>query len=125
MSVETRSLIAIVDDDQAVRVGLGSLLRSVDLPNELYAGAEELLSSDLDRVGFVLSDIQMPGLTGLELLERLKELRPELPVALMTAFPDERIREKAIAGGAVHFCAKPCDLDDLVMLIETTLGTRP
>jgi FixJ family two-component response regulator len=124
VSFDSRNLIAIVDDDQAVRVGLGSLLRSLDLPNELYPGADELLATDLDRVAFVLSDVQMPGLDGLELLGRLKELRPDLPVALMTAFPDERIKEKALAGGAIDFCAKPCDPDHIVALIETSLRGR-
>lgn len=122
MTVHSSRAIAIVDDDQAVRVGLGNLMRSVDVANELFPTADAFLGSDLDRFALVLSDIQMPGMSGLDLLSRLRELRPGLPVALMTAFPDERVRERAEMEGAVRLFIKPCDPDELIELIETLLA---
>lgn len=115
-------MIAIVDDDQAVRVGLGNLMRSIDVANELFPTADAFLNSDLDRFALVLSDIQMPGMSGLDLLARLRELRPDIPVVLMTAFPDERVRERAEMAGAVRLFIKPCDPDELIELIETLIA---
>jgi FixJ family two-component response regulator len=115
-------VIAIVDDDQAVRIGLGNLMRSAEVANELFPTADAFLETDLDRFALVLSDIQMPGMSGLDLLSKLRELRPELPVVLMTAFPDERVRARAETEGAVRLFVKPCDPDDLIAVIETLLA---
>jgi FixJ family two-component response regulator len=120
--LDSSRVIAIVDDDQAVRIGLGNLMRSADVANELFPTADAFLESDLDRFALVLSDIQMPGMSGLDLLSRLRELRPKLPVVLMTAFPDERVRARAETEGAVRLFVKPCDPDELIAVIETLLA---
>ena len=118
-----RNLVAIIDDEEAVRVGLGALMRSADLSAELFASADSFLQTDLSRYAAVFSDIQMPGRSGLDLLIATRAARPELPVILMTAFPDERIRERAEAEGAYRFLTKPCDPDEIITLAETLLAT--
>ena len=122
MTLDSSRLIAIVDDDQAVRIGLGNLMRSVDIANELFPTADAFLESDPGRFALVLSDIQMPGMSGLNLTSKLRELRPELPIVLMTAFPDERVKERAATEGAVRLFIKPCDPDELIEVIETFLA---
>jgi two-component system response regulator FixJ len=117
-----RNLVAIVDDEEAVRVGLGALMRSADLKAELFASADSFLETDPALYGVVFSDIQMPGRSGLDLLVATRAARPELPVILMTAFPDERMRERAASEGAYRFLTKPCDPDELITLAETLLA---
>ena len=111
-------IIAIVDDEDGIRAGLSTLMRSIDVKPDVFASADAFLEADLARYVCVLSDIQMPGRSGIDLLAHVREIRPELPVILMTAFPDDRVREQARLGGAYRFLAKPCDPDMLVDLVE-------
>jgi FixJ family two-component response regulator len=115
-------IVAIVDDDEAVRIGLESLMRSIDVKAEVFASAESFFESDHSRFACVLSDIQMPGRSGLDLLVAVRASRPDLPVVLMTAFPDERVRERAKAAGAYRFFVKPCDPNALVDVVESLLA---
>ncbi len=115
-------IIAIIDDEDAVRAGLATLMRSIDFRPELFSSADAFVSADLSRYVCVLSDIQMPGRSGLDLLAHVRAARPELPVVLMTAFPDERVRALAQAGGAYRFLTKPCDPDMIVDLVEGLLS---
>ncbi|OHV16503.1 hypothetical protein BK022_11725 [Methylorubrum extorquens] len=112
------STVAIVDDDEFVRAGLGNLMRSIDVDACLFASAEEFLDEDFRLYACVLSDIQMPGLSGLDLLVAVKARQPDLPVVLMTAYPDARVVERANREGAYRFLEKPCDPDELVALVE-------
>ncbi len=114
--------MAIVDDDEAVRIGLGSLMRSIDVKAEIFASAEGFFESDQSRFACVLSDIQMPGRSGLDLLIAVRASSPNLPVVLMTAFPDDRVRERAEAAGAYRFFVKPCDPNELVDVVESLLA---
>lgn len=107
-------LIAIVDDDDSVRVALTSLARSAGLRAHAYASAAAFLADDLSPFDCVVSDIQMPGLSGFDLLRAVRSRRAGLPVILITAFPDERVQQRAIAGGARFFLEKPCDPNLLV-----------
>jgi two-component system, LuxR family, response regulator FixJ len=115
-------VIAIVDDEEAVRAGLSTLMRSIDLRPEVFASADAFVLADPARYVCVLSDIQMPGRSGIDLLAHVRGVRPDLPVILMTAFPDERVREQARSGGAYRFLAKPCDPDMIVELVEGLLS---
>jgi FixJ family two-component response regulator len=121
--VSGMNLVAIVDDEESVRVGLGSLMRSADVNAELFSSAETFLQRDPSRFALVLSDLQMPGRSGLDLLATLNVTHPQVPVILMTAFPDERIRQRASAAGAYRFLVKPCDPDEIINLVEGVLGT--
>jgi two-component system, LuxR family, response regulator FixJ len=111
-------IIAIVDDEDAVRAGLATLMRSIDVRPELFCSADVFVAAELERYVCVLSDIQMPGRSGIDLLEHVRGVRPDLPVILMTAFPDDRVRAAAQAGGAYRFLTKPCDPDIIVDLVK-------
>lgn len=77
------------------------------------AAIEFLISFTSTELVLILSDINMPGMTGMELLARVHVLKPELPVAMITAYGDEKSRAEALNKGAVDFLSKPIDFDDL------------
>lgn len=115
-------LIAIVDDDSGVRGSLDSLLRSAGLRGIGFARAEELLASNFsERVACVVTDLHMPGMTGLELQSEMTKRGCAVPVILMTAFPTQAAQEQAMAGGATAFLIKPIDPDALLDAIESVL----
>ena len=107
-------VIAVVDDDEPIRSALARLLRTIGYDARLYASAETLLA-ELPRSApsCVLTDIQMPGMNGLELARELSRLAPALPVLVMTAYPSLASRELALAAGATEYLTKP--LDDLLL----------
>jgi FixJ family two-component response regulator len=116
-------LVAIVDDDEAIGSGVSSLLRSAGFKVAVFASAEDFLESPRAlEVACVLTDVQMPGMSGLELLDLLRETRPELPVLIMTAFPTGSIEARALAAGAVSFLSKPFEAAALLDALHRTLG---
>jgi FixJ family two-component response regulator len=114
--------IAVVDDDGCVRDAMHALLRSYGWRVSLYDGAQQLLASGLAGVDCVLSDVQMPGMSGLELLARLRTQAGGPPCILMTAFPDEQVRRRAMAGGAACFLSKPGDDERLAECVSSATG---
>jgi FixJ family two-component response regulator len=115
-------VISIVDDDEAVRLALRSLVRSLGYVSNVFASAEEFLgSSQLHETSCLISDIQMPGMNGIELQNRLKILDHSTPVIFVTAFPDERYRARALEAGAIGFLEKPFEGCAMIKLIETAL----
>ena len=117
-----KSVIAIVDDDHAVREALTSLVRSLGYVAVAFDCAEDLLKSRRRRrVSCVIADVQMPGLTGFELHNRLVASGEPIPTILITAFPDERARERALQGGVVGYLAKPFSEDELLACIHSIL----
>jgi FixJ family two-component response regulator len=122
MIVRNTPVIAIVDDDEAVRLALRSLVRSLGYVSNVFASAEEFLqSSHRDETSCLISDIQMPGMNGIELQNRLKILDCSTPVIFVTAFPDERNRARALEAGAIGFLEKPFEGRAMIKLIETAL----
>lgn len=117
-----RQVIAIVDDDDGVRRSMKNLLHSIGYRAETYADAVSLLDEDLTRFCLVISDLQMPGMSGLDLQGMLTRRCLGLPFLLMTAFPEPSLRQRALAAGACALFEKPCDMDELVDLIATTVG---
>lgn len=118
-------VIAVVDDDVSVRQSLGSLLRSLDMTVALYDGGPALLgSTELERIGCVVTDIQMPAMNGLALCAALRARGMDVPVIFMTAFPEERYRAQAAELGAFCFLNKPLEEDEILHCIERALG-RP
>jgi len=115
--------VAVVDDDADVRDAMHALLRSYGWRVSLYDGAQQLLAAGLSGVDCVLSDVQMPGIGGLELLARLRADANGPPCILMTAFPDEQVRRRAIAGGATCFLSKPVDDELLAQCVSAATGT--
>lgn len=114
--------VAIVDDDESVREALGNLLRSVGFEVQAFSTAEAFLDSPERRsAACVVSDIQMPGMDGLELQRRLAASGSTLPVILMTAFPRDHVRRQAEEQGAVALLAKPFDGNRLIACVQRAL----
>jgi FixJ family two-component response regulator len=119
------AVIAIVDDDHSIREALTSLVRSLGYVAIAFACAEDLLKSKRRRsVSCVIADVQMPGMTGLELHHRLVASGEPIRTILITAFPDERARERALRAGVICYLTKPFSEDALLTCIRSTLGHR-
>jgi FixJ family two-component response regulator len=117
------ALIAIIDDDASIRAGVSSLLRSAGYKVELYESSEQFLEHSMTpALAVVVTDIQMSGMSGLELQDVLRSAQPSLPVLIMTAFPEPSLRSRAMANGAVCFLSKPFNAEELLGCIERVLG---
>ena len=120
------ALISVVDDDDSVRESLRGLLRSVTFGVEVFASAEEFLSSDRMReTDCLILDVRMPGMSGLELYRRLVSSHPYMPVIFITAHGDEELRSRALRGGAVDYLLKPFSDDALLNAVQTALRKVP
>lgn len=108
--LENTLVVSIVDDDESMRVATSSLVRSLGWDVHLYASAEAFLQSGrVADVCCVMSDIQMPGMTGLELQRHLVDNGYTLPIIFITAFPSEPVRKQAMRNRAMCFLGKPVD----------------
>ena len=113
-------LIAIVDDDASVREALRALMRSLGYAVETFASGEDLLGSQIvDRTSCLIADVQMPGMTGLELQAGLAAAGKAVPTVLITAYPDDGTRSRALAAGAIGFLAKPFSEHDLLHCLNS------
>jgi FixJ family two-component response regulator len=118
-----KAVIAIVDDDHSVREALTSLVRSLGFIAMGFECAEDLLKSRRRRnVSCVIADVQMPGITGIELHDRLVASGEPIPTILITAFPDERSRERALRAGVIGYLTKPFSENELLACIRSSLG---
>ncbi len=105
-------MISIVDDDESVREATKGLVRSLGYNAAAFASAEEFLSSSrVNDTACVVTDVQMPGLSGIELQSRLAEDGHRIPIVFITASPEERVRGRAQEAGAFGFFSKPFDED--------------
>ena len=121
--------IWIVDDDQSIRFVLEKALLREDLPTRSFTNAREVLAAleladDDEQQGpqVLVSDIRMPGGSGLDLLDKIKAKHPGLPVIIMTAFSDLDSAVSAFQGGAFEYLPKPFDLPRAVELIRRAVG---
>lgn len=115
-------LVAVVDDDASVRRGLARLLRSADLQVHTYASATEFLDTGLPTApDCVILDIHLGGMSGLELLSKLRALGRNLPVLIITAHDDAQAREAAARGGCVAYLCKPLDAKALLEEVATAM----
>lgn len=122
------SRILIVDDDHAQRSLLETYLQSQGYSTQSAASGEAALQLlGEDRYAMMISDVRMPGMSGLETLRRVRQKHPDLPVLLVTAFADIRSAVTAMQDGAVNYLAKPIDLDELLATIRhaTQVGAVP
>ena len=116
------SIISIVDDDASVRVALERLLRSLGHNASTFGSAEEFLESEkLHDTSCLITDLQMPGLTGLDLQDRLIADGHRMSIIFITAHPDDNARARAMKAGAVAFLVKPVDARHLIGCIEKAL----
>jgi FixJ family two-component response regulator len=121
-ALEKTTMVAIVDDDDLMRSALHGLLRSVGLPAQAFASAEEFLrSGQQHQAGCLIADIRMPGMSGLELQARLNAERCKIPIIFITAHGDEKMRMQALRTGAVEFMAKPFDDEALLESVRAAL----
>jgi FixJ family two-component response regulator len=115
-------LFAIIDDDASVRATTDSLVRSLGYNVNTFASAEEFLRSNcVDDLSCVITDVQMPGMSGVELQAHLLTQGNHVPFIFFTAFPDERVRAQALRAGAVCYLAKPIDGDSLIQGLQAAL----
>jgi FixJ family two-component response regulator len=115
-------MVAIVDDDDLMRSALQGLLKSAGLPAKAFASAEEFLKSgQQDKVGCLVADIRMPGMSGLELQAKLNADHCKIPTIFITAHGDEKMRMQALRAGAVEFMAKPFDDEALLESVRAAL----
>ena len=111
------------DRDEAVRQGLDSFLRSAGLNTRTFADADSFLADDLaDLTPCVITDYHMPGRDGLALQAAFRLRRPAAAVILMTAYPSDIVRQRALDAGALAFLTKPVDLEVLLTLVEAAVG---
>ena len=116
-------VIAIVDDDKSFRRATTSFVRSLGYGTASFDSAEAFLKSEqVSDADCLITDVQMPGMTGIELQDRLIAQGHSLPVIFITAFPEMRARAQAIAAGAVGFLAKPFDDRNLISCLNEALA---
>ena len=115
--------IAIVDDDEGVRASLASLVRSLGYQARTYGSGPEFLRDGVsEQPACMISDVQMPAMTGDRLQEVLLSAGVRFPIIFMTAFSTEDVRRKVLANGAYRFLTKPSDGDTLIRCIEDALA---
>ena len=121
---ESNKVVAIVDDDAAVRVALEGLLRSAGLPARAFESAETFIESgQQSQVACLIADIRMPGMSGLELQAKLNAEHCRIPIIFITAHGDAQMRMQALRAGAVEFLAKPFNDDALLDTVRAALET--
>jgi FixJ family two-component response regulator len=118
-------IIAVVDDDEAVRLGLSSLIRSLGCVVRTFASGEDLLQSPhCGDISCIVSDIQMPDMSGLELHARLLAANTPIPTILITGYPDNEARKRALDAGVLCYLKKPLAYDELIACLQTVLNQR-
>ncbi|MDH5377351.1 MAG: nitrogen regulation protein NR(I) [Gammaproteobacteria bacterium] len=123
MTSKTR--VWVVDDDRSIRWVLEKALKKAQMDVEVFANANDIL----DRLEYVhphviISDIRMPGIDGIDLLERIHQQHPNLPVIIMTAHSDLDSAVSAYQGGAFEYLPKPFDVDDAIDLVKRALDQQ-
>jgi PAS domain S-box-containing protein len=118
-------LISIVDDDELARDGIRELVESLGYSAITFASAEHSLRSDvIAETTCLITDMQMPGLSGLELHEALKSQGYETPIILITAYPNEKHQTRARDNGAVGYLSKPFDDQSLIECLSAAIKSR-
>jgi FixJ family two-component response regulator len=116
-------VISIIDDDPSVRQATDGLLRSLGYRSVTFASAEDFLGSDhLHDTSCLITDVQMPGLSGVELQGLLNARGSRMPIIFITAFPEDRIRRCVLEAGAIGFLSKPFEEATLIEHLEAALG---
>jgi FixJ family two-component response regulator len=117
-------IVSIVDDDASVRVALSGLVRSLGFVACAFESAEDFLRSPhVGDSACLISDVQMPGMNGLELQSQLLAQGHRLPIIFITAFPEPNLRTLADAAGALAFLEKPFDGGIIVSLLKEALAS--
>ena len=114
-----RPIVSIVDDDLSVRESLKMLFESAEFDAEVFGSAEEFLSADnLGEFACLVLDVQLPGISGIDLQNRLRADGNNIAIIFITAHPDEHTRKLAMHAGAIRFFSKPFSGTDLLTAIR-------
>ena len=118
-------IVHVVDDDEAMRDSMAFLLRAENFQVQTYADAADFLTAlPQIKVGCVVTDVRMPGMSGIELLQRLRELKVSLPVIVVSGHGDVPLAVEAMKTGALDFIEKPFDDDVFLRAVRTALGAQ-
>ena len=115
--------VYVIDDDEAVRDSIAMLLETVDIPSVAYADAQTFLDeADLEQVNCLVLDIRMPGMSGLDLQEKLVAMNAQVPIVFITGHGDIPMAVEAMRRGAIDFLRKPFRDQDLLDRIQEALS---
>src|SRR5262245_26045527 len=122
MDLKKPPMISIVDDDEAVREATKRLVRSLGYQVSTFTSAHEFLQSErMQDTSCLITDLHMPGLSGIELQDRLIAGGHSMPIIFITAYPDEGVRTRAMKAGAVCFMSKPFSDVHLIGCLDRAL----
>lgn len=118
-------MVSIVDDDSSVREALKDLIRAMGFSVATFVCAEDFLGSDdLSKTDFLITDMRMPGMSGLELHMRLLAIGTPIPMVLITAFTDEKEKARALHAGVMGYLTKPFNEAELLAQIRSALDGK-
>jgi FixJ family two-component response regulator len=121
----TKVVISIIDDDESVREATMSLMKALGFDSEAFNSAEDfLLSERRYHTACLIADVQMPGMTGLELHRRLLASDTPIPTVLITAHADDNLRASALKAGVIGYLTKPFKEKDLMGCINSALDDK-
>ena len=117
-----RTLISVVEDDQPFRESMRKLMTALGHTVEAFPSAADFLASPLlPATGCLVTDVQMPGMSGVELHRHLVDRGHVIPTILVTAYPDETARNRALKDGVVCYLSKPVDDEHLERCLRSAL----
>ena len=115
-------LISVVDDDEPFREAMTSLMKSLGFEVAAFSSAEAFLASPrLEGTSCLIADVHMPSMTGIDLHQRLLANGRTIPVILITAYPDDNVRARALAAGVICYLSKTFDDDALLGFVRSAL----
>ena len=117
-------MVVIVDDDELIRSALQGMMKEAGFQALTFASAEEFLNSgEQERTACLITDIRMPGMSGLDLQSKLNGGGLRIPIIFITALGDEKMRMQALRAGAVEFLSKPLDDNALLDTVRAALNS--
>lgn len=117
-----KALISIVDDDEGFREAIRALMKSAGYTVVAFPSAADFLASvHLTNTGCLIADVHMPQMTGVELHRRLIQSGYAIPTVLITAYPNDSVRARALNDGVAFYLSKPCDGDALLKCVRAAL----
>ena len=120
---QANPLISVVDDDPSMSRMLCRAIKAAGLSVDAFGSAEEFLDSDaLSASDCLILDVNLPGMSGLELQQRLNASRLEVPIIFMSAQADEAMKRRALNAGAVGFLRKPFSIQSLLAILHQSTG---
>ena len=122
VALSTQNLISIIDDDEGVREAIRGLMRSLGFAAAVFPSASDFLAySNFRNTSCLIADVQMTGMTGVELYNHLKQSGFAIPTILITAYPNDSVRARVLADGVICYLSKPLDEDALLGCIYSVL----